>query len=397
MTQNCPNVTGISPAEGPPGTIVKIRGENLGTSAKDLLGVFICNVNCTATAEWHPNRITCRTGMGLGNGSIIVVTKSGGQGTSTVKFRGYMPRVGLLTESAVWIDESKLFEEKPIGGLSVSRQLSPTYMSNDPLGVAPVETGNFLPVDKLDELYPKSSGNSLFENFHPARFLLEKHLDTSFDSLKSGFYHLESQDTRSSSAPASLVRNNLSTILESLDILAEIQLAVHDDKMASSDFSITEELNGTLANCNSVANSMFKDILSRKDDADAKRNALNVLQRFRFLFNLQRNIEKNILQGDFEIVISDYNRAKALFQNSEVKSFQRALEKVDTQIGEFMVMLKEKLFEFPSSLDEQRRLIRYLTDLDCPGDPAWECIVNMQQWIKNLFIECKHYHQKNGR
>ena len=29
------------------------------------------------------------------------------------------------------------------------------------------------------------------------------------------------------------------------------------------------------------------------------------------------------LQGDYEIVISDYNRAKALFQNSEVKSFQR--------------------------------------------------------------------------
>ena len=33
-----PVVTGISPAEGPPGTIVKIRGENLGKSENDLLG-----------------------------------------------------------------------------------------------------------------------------------------------------------------------------------------------------------------------------------------------------------------------------------------------------------------------------------------------------------------------
>ena len=31
-------------------------------------------------------------------------------------------------------------------------------------------------------------------------------------------------------------------------------------------------------------------------------------------------------KGDFEIVISDYNRAKALFQNSEVKSFQKGKE-----------------------------------------------------------------------
>ena len=32
-----PIVSGISPAEGPPGTIVKIRGENLGKDAKDVL------------------------------------------------------------------------------------------------------------------------------------------------------------------------------------------------------------------------------------------------------------------------------------------------------------------------------------------------------------------------
>ena len=33
-----PLVTGISPKEGPPGTKVKIRGENLGVNAKDIIG-----------------------------------------------------------------------------------------------------------------------------------------------------------------------------------------------------------------------------------------------------------------------------------------------------------------------------------------------------------------------
>ena len=76
-------------------------------------------------------------------GDIVVYTKSGGQGSSTVTFRGFMPRVGLLTESAVWVDESKLFEDKPSsgGGLSLSRSLSPSYLNSDPLGVAPEETG----------------------------------------------------------------------------------------------------------------------------------------------------------------------------------------------------------------------------------------------------------------
>lgn len=36
-----PQVTGISPKEGPPGTRVTIRGENLGISAQDLLGKLL--------------------------------------------------------------------------------------------------------------------------------------------------------------------------------------------------------------------------------------------------------------------------------------------------------------------------------------------------------------------
>jgi len=38
MTAGIPLVTGVSPKEGPPGTRVTIRGENLGKDMRDLLG-----------------------------------------------------------------------------------------------------------------------------------------------------------------------------------------------------------------------------------------------------------------------------------------------------------------------------------------------------------------------
>ena len=44
------------------------------------------------------------------------------------------------------------------------------------------------------------------------------------------------------------------------------------------------------------AEALFQDVLGRKDDADRTRNALNVLQRFRFLFSLPQSIERNIQQ-----------------------------------------------------------------------------------------------------
>ena len=42
------------------------------------------------------------------------------------------------------------------------------------------------------------------------------------------------------------------------------------------------------------AERLFQGVLNRKVKADASRNALAVLQRYRFLFNLPRSIERNI-------------------------------------------------------------------------------------------------------
>lgn len=41
-----PQVTGISPKEGPPGTRVTLRGENLGTDARDLIGLYHRYMDC---------------------------------------------------------------------------------------------------------------------------------------------------------------------------------------------------------------------------------------------------------------------------------------------------------------------------------------------------------------
>lgn len=67
------------------------------------------------------------------------------------------------------------------------------------------------------------------------------------------------------------------------------------------------------------ADRLFEDVLKRKDEADRTRNALGILQRFRFLFHLPSSLDKNIQKSDYDLVINDYARAKALFGNTEVQ------------------------------------------------------------------------------
>ncbi len=44
----------------------------------------------------------------------------------------------------------------------------------------------------------------------------------------------------------------------------------------------------------SCADGLFQEVLGRKDKADSTRNALSVLQKFKFLFYLPVNMERNI-------------------------------------------------------------------------------------------------------
>lgn len=60
-------------------------------------GLSICGHNCLLTAEWmSASKIVCRVGPAKDDkGEIIVTTKSGGLGTSTVSFKLLRPeRIG---------------------------------------------------------------------------------------------------------------------------------------------------------------------------------------------------------------------------------------------------------------------------------------------------------------
>uniref|UniRef100_A0A8C3A521 Exocyst complex component 2 n=1 Tax=Cyclopterus lumpus TaxID=8103 RepID=A0A8C3A521_CYCLU len=317
-----PLVTGISPKEGAAWTKVTIRGENLGTGPADLIGLSICGHNCLLTAEWmSASKIVCRVGPAKDDkGEIIVTTKSGGLGTSTVSFKLLRPeRIGILDQSAVWVDEMNYYDMRT----DRNKGISPLSLRpSNPLGI------------EIDN----------------------------FEQLKIAANNLKKQATKKNEGSLAYVKGGLSTFFEAQDALA-----------GASD----------------TADTLFQEVLGRKDKADSTRNALNVLQRFKFLFNLPLNIERNIQKGDYDVVINDYEKAKSLFGNTEVPVFKKVYVEVEMRIGALRSLLLEKLLQTPSTLHDQKRYIRYLSDLHAPGDPAWQCIYAQHKWILQLMQNCR--------
>ena len=53
-------------------------------------------MDCLLSAEWKsPSKIIARTGPGKGKGDILITTRSAGNGSCTVGFRGYFLQTGL--------------------------------------------------------------------------------------------------------------------------------------------------------------------------------------------------------------------------------------------------------------------------------------------------------------
>ncbi|XP_059170244.1 exocyst complex component 2-like [Physella acuta] len=390
MAPKCPPplVTGVSPKEGPPGTRITIRGENLGNDPRDLIGLKICEMDCLLSAEWKSSsKIIARTGPGKGKGDIIAITRSGGKGSCTVGFRGYFLQTGPLQESAVWVDESltvrpNLDHGRPTASIAAKEE-------EDPLGILDEGDKVKLTEEELLEMFQDGSGNMSLENFSPGWYLLEHHQNASFEDLKAGLSYMKRKASQRSEGPITIVRSNLTSILDCLDSLSSMYEKYSEDDIRGNCMNSYAVL---LMQAKSCADGLFQEVLGRKDKADSTRNALSVIQKFRFLFHLPLNIQRNIQKGDYNMVINDYEKAKSLFADTEIKVFKKVYRDVERRITNFRDMLYKRLKDPNNTLDEQKKLIRYLVSLEHKGDPAWECLDNQQKWLIELLDDCKDDH-----
>ena len=56
---------------------------------------------------------------------------------------------------------------------------------------------------------------------------------------------------------------------------------------------------------------------------------------------------------------------------------------VEQQIQNLRTLFRQRLTEFPSTLDDQKLFIRYLHSLDPRADPAWDCIIHQKTALIN--------------
>ena len=371
-------------------------------------------MDCLIWSEWKSSsKIIARCGIAYGLGDVIVFTKSGGIGTCTVQFRSTKDMINPTKESSVWVNEDEYFFY--INNMH-RNSVSPTFYQEDPLGLKQDETQTNIVRPKLKDtviydFFPEvqaDENESSFSdfcslNFLPAWYLLENYSYITFNDLKNAFKYLKEKNNNSKSVKPEdesikLLKPNVLAVIECLDSLKAVNLAFKKDKQELGN-ELTLRIEDSINKAAIEAHEIFDQILTRKDAADSTRNALNVLQRYRFLFNLPSSIEGNIQKQDYEQVITDYLRAKSLFSDTQVKVFERVYKEVEIKMEKFKVTLKDRLIDTckerkSRNIDEIKRFIKHLASLDVVGNPGWEAVITIKETLLASMNECKDKYVK---
>ncbi|QQP48635.1 Exocyst complex component 2 [Caligus rogercresseyi] len=277
---------GPGPLEATAGTKLTIRGEHLGVSENDLLGVLILGSDCLMTVEWKsPNKLIALCPAGVeGKGEIIVATVSGGSAPAPVR--------PPAQEVAFWVEEKRAFRRR-------RRRLhenSDLLCSEDALGLS-------FPEETLLELFPGGGsvpcGDVSQENFHPLYFLLETHHSTNFEDLKAGMSFLRRK--------VAFIKSNISSIVDQLDTLASIRRCYMLD-----------------AKTGEPTQKATQAIASAKKEADRMTGGCHAERPQR-----HEPLQVHMAKGDTDRVIDEFDRAMNLYGDSDNEIFKRYLEEVE--------------------------------------------------------------------
>ncbi|CAJ0570138.1 unnamed protein product, partial [Mesorhabditis spiculigera] len=332
------------------GTQITLRGEFLGHDANDVVMLFICGTDCL-----HSVKV-------------------------------FITQVGPLEESAVWVDETKT-----VPGREAIRNVAPSLDDRDALGLSNAKKAD---IGHLSMEYPDASSNLRMESFSPQLYMLEYHLDSSLDQLRAGLVNLDREKLSEVKKTEEMHKANLYSLISCVDSLAALHVELAEAK-ETGEFAVIKQIATQIKDARSEAETVFKDVLARKDKADSTRNALSVLTRFKFIFFLNKSIDENMAKGEYSTILNDYMRARSLVAETDVPLFKEVMAGVDKKMAHFKKDLTTRLIDSQLNYEEQSKMIKYLKILDPDSDPLWHCITSSHQHLDTILWNLqKNHHEK---
>lgn len=230
------------------------------------------------------------------------------------------------------------------------------------------------------------------EKFDSKLFLSRIHRDTSAADLEAGALAIKSDLKGRTHERKTLVKENFDCFVSCKTTIDDIESKlkrIEEDPEGAG----TTHLYSCIQRVSSVATRAFESLFERQAQAEKIRAVQGMLQRFRTLFNLPSTIRTSISNGEYDLAVREYRKAKSIALPSHVGILKRVLEEVEKVMHEFKGTLHKSLEDPQIDLANLESTVRLLLELEPESDPVWHYLNLQNQRIRGLLEKCTVDHE----
>ncbi|KAK9757410.1 hypothetical protein RND81_01G161000 [Saponaria officinalis] len=268
----------------------------------------------------------------------------------------------------------------------------------DPLGLGIIDNRTLrLITDTLDSSPSKERDNIdnnlreklayFSEKFDAKLFLSRIHQDTSAADLEAGALAIKTDLKGRTQQRKDLVKENFDCFVSCKTTIDDIESKlkrIEEDPEGAG----TMHLYNIIQGVSSLATRAFEPLFERQAQAEKIRSVQGMLQRFRTLFNLPSTIRTSISNGEYDLAVREYKKAKSIALPSHVGILKRVLEEVDKVMHEFKGTLYRTMEDPQIDLTTLENTVRLLLELEPESDPVWHYLNLQNQRIRSLLENC---------
>jgi len=153
------------------------------------------------------------------------------------------------------------------------------------------------------------------KEFNPVAFLKEVHRGTSYRDLESGSVNLRNLVEQRTEILKNLVKDYFDQFVNSKSTIDSFYLDIKEQRRDNSEDQATNQFNTKLLNVIDMAKDLYGPILDRRNKAEKIRITLNILERWKFFFDLPRKLQECLRLRKIDNAVKNYKKGKYLIQS----------------------------------------------------------------------------------
>ncbi|KAL6590997.1 exocyst complex component Sec5-domain-containing protein, partial [Neocallimastix sp. 'constans'] len=244
------------------------------------------------------------------------------------------------------------------------------------------------------------------KEFNPIAFLKEVHRGTSYRDLENGSVNLKNLVEQRTEILKNLVKDYFEQFVNSKSTIDSFYLDIKEQRRDNSEDQATKQFNTKLLN-------LYGPILDRRNKAEKIRITLNILERWKFFFDLPRKLQECLRLRKIDNAVKNYKKGKYLIQSftegnsnssssspianssripeGQQKVFDEVWSEVNITVEQIHEYLYKQLSDPSIPMKIQEKNIFNLVNLDSKGDPVSFYLNQQFQWnlrvLSSIFTE----------